>query len=207
MQDYSDSLFDFLSPELLIKLSPKRKIEFAAGRFCAYKAFEMNEVFNCNEIGVCSDRSPDWPLGWVGSITHTGGFASAVVARSETIRSIGIDSEHIMGSEVVREVMETILLPTELALWKTHLHSQLDFNTYVTLIFSAKESAYKCLNPILGVFFDFQEIEILFVDLKAGTFSFRILKMFTDYDYLKKAIIGKFVIFEPLIHSSVEIEA
>jgi hypothetical protein len=55
----------------------KRRAEFAAGRVCARSALaELGAPLA--PLGVRPDRSPDWPAGLTGSITHTQGFCGAV---------------------------------------------------------------------------------------------------------------------------------
>jgi enterobactin synthetase component D len=206
MEALSQSSFGCLSPERIRSFSPKRKLEFIAGRFCALKAFERLGIENCPEIGVRPNRSPDWPQGWIGSITHTDGFASAAVASVDTLRGLGIDSERVMSPETAHEVARFVLLPSELVLWKRLLRSILSFESYVTLVFSAKESAYKCFNTIAGRFFDFHDVEILAVHLPTGIIKFKIAQTLS-ISITGSTFEGRFEITPQFIHTAVELSS
>src|SRR5882757_7343847 len=58
-----------------------RREQFAAGRACARRGLFELGIVNF-PLAVAEDRRPIWPEGITGSITHTKGFAAAVVARS-----------------------------------------------------------------------------------------------------------------------------
>src|SRR5205814_2684364 len=67
------------APPILIQAVPKRRAEFFAGRLCAMLAIE--ELCGmAHAVPVKPDRSPSWPEGLLGSITHTDHRALAVVA-------------------------------------------------------------------------------------------------------------------------------
>src|SRR5437667_3257012 len=69
-------------PPTIEQAVPKRRLEFAAGRQCAHEALRVLAPLDGHSpIGIALDRSPVWPPGFVGSIAHTQGFASAAVAR------------------------------------------------------------------------------------------------------------------------------
>ncbi len=53
-------------------------------------------------IGKNQDRSPRWPAGFVGSISHSRNWVVAAAARGEDYASIGIDSEPIASAEQAR---------------------------------------------------------------------------------------------------------
>src|SRR5690606_7567998 len=60
----------------------KRQTEFLAGRLCAHEA--LRRLLGVPSIpAVAEDRSPCWPSGVVGSITHGGGWAGVIAARAE----------------------------------------------------------------------------------------------------------------------------
>ncbi len=75
---------------LLGRAVPRRLSEFVAGRRCAARALEPSLARGATDIGMIGrrpDRSPIWPAGSVGSITHTGCYAAAAV--SGCVRSVG----------------------------------------------------------------------------------------------------------------------
>lgn len=136
----------------------KRKAEFIAGRYCARAALAQ---LDCNlpvtqddaAIGIGANREPLWPQNIVGSITHTHGYASAIVAGRDKVRAVGVDSETWIDAERAENLRRQILTSTEdhtdcANFFESHRH-------YLTLVFSAKESLFKCLFPLVNRFFDF----------------------------------------------------
>jgi 4'-phosphopantetheinyl transferase EntD len=92
------------------------------------------------------------------------------VSRSETHRSLGIDAE--VNGRVGAELFPRVLTERELAFvtaFESARHEQL-----ATLLFSAKESFYKCQHPLTGRFLGFQDVEVD-VSFAAGRFSVRVL--------------------------------
>ena len=85
----------FLHPEeaaCVRRSVEKRRLEFSAGRFCARMALSQLGVHDFSLLPD-ADRVPLWPPGVVGSISHCSGLAVAAVARSESVKSIGVDVE------------------------------------------------------------------------------------------------------------------
>lgn len=147
----------------------KRRHEYAATRLLARRAFAALGLGPL-PLPNREDRSPVWPAGVVGSLTHTDGFCAVAVALVATHRSLGIDAE--VDGRVGHELFSRVLTPKELAFvsgFEPGQHSSL-----ATLLFSAKESFYKCQHPLTGRFLGFQEVE-LDIDLEANQFRVRLL--------------------------------
>ncbi len=141
---------------------PKRRAEFLAGRWAcehALAALGFGEPAISARVAKHADRSPIWPPGVVGSITHGAGLAVAAVAWSSDYSSLGIDVEWLLGSEQAREVAASIGDDAEYELLAA-ARPELDAASRVTLLFSAKESAYKCLYPWLGEFLEFAHLKL-----------------------------------------------
>jgi len=119
----------------------KRRREFAFGRACARRALGMSVA-----IPVGQGGAPIWPNGVTGSITHTDDYAAAAVVRTGLI---GIDVESLAHAAKVPELLATVARPSERAL-------------PAALVFSAKESVYKCLYPTQRRFLEFQQVELAF---------------------------------------------
>ncbi|MGY3133877.1 hypothetical protein ACVWZM_004559 [Bradyrhizobium sp. USDA 4501] len=66
----------------------KRRREFAAGRYCARCALSQLG-FPTVAIPSAPDRSPVWPAGALGSVSHDSSLCFAVAARRTAFRSIG----------------------------------------------------------------------------------------------------------------------
>jgi len=146
-------------------------------------------------------REPYWPKSVRGSITHSEGFAAAAVGFAKDVSGIGIDLESL--SRVVdfnirrhvcvdkeREFLES--LPTEQA------------NRYLRIIFSAKESIFKCFFPISQTYLYFQDAEII-IDENNSEFSFSLSKACTGITSAGFQHSGRFSIKDDLLLTSIYI--
>ena len=145
----------------------KRRAEFGSARLCARQAL--------SQLGAAAvalvpgaDRAPVWPVGVVGSITHTQGYCGVVVARAERHASLGLDAEQ--DRPLAPELIEMICTPAE----RTHGDSR-----DAILYFAAKEAFYKCQYPLTRQYLDFQDVE-LELDAQRGEFRARVLRPLPD---------------------------
>jgi len=157
------SLHELLPPQLA-KAVPKRQAEFVAGRLCAMEALRAAGCIDVVPPGIHADRSPVWPEGFVGSITHAEGFASAAVAPCSRVRGIGIDSERIMNEATAAETAAVIVSEAEQSILLESGPNGISRAQRVTLVFSAKESVYKCLYPLTGLPLDFLDLSLEEID-------------------------------------------
>lgn len=164
----------FKLPAELASAVAVRQQEFEAGRYCALQALLQAGTENAPPIGILVDRSPAWPPGYAGSIAHSHGRATAAVALTSGILSLGIDFETVMDDKQASRVRERILLPAD----ERVVSSLNDWSESerVTLVFSAKEAIYKCLRPLCGEFFGFEDAELTLLDEASGTFRFVLTK-------------------------------
>ena len=137
------------------RMSPQRLREFTQGRAQARAALGMLGVPS-GPLPIGTDRAPVWPPGYVGSISHAGDIAVAVAASREQIAAVGVDLEPVVPLEP--ELLQRVCRPEELVRLLTVPTPALQ----AKLIFSAKESVYKCIAPVLGLFFEFADLEIVF---------------------------------------------
>jgi 4'-phosphopantetheinyl transferase EntD len=149
--------------------APTRLRDYAAGRLCARHAL--------GELGVAGfplepdeGGRPRWPQGMVGSITHTKGFCGAAVARRRQLRGIGLDAEAV--DRVTAEIWPQICTPGESA-WLRSLPSAAQARA-AALIFSGKETFYKCCAPAAGRWVDFPDVEVTLQGPLVGEGSFAI---------------------------------
>ncbi len=141
-----------------LKAVNKRQTEFLAGRICAHEA--LRRLTGAPLIlPVAEDRSPCWPAGVVGSITHGAGWAAAVAARAEHWRGLGLDVEKLLPSTRADRLAAEILTPAELLGYAELPEAQRALR--VTLTFSIKESLFKALYPLVQKRFYFQEAELI----------------------------------------------
>jgi 4'-phosphopantetheinyl transferase EntD len=135
-------------------MSAKRLREFSAGRHCARRALaHLGHAPVALPVGP--GRAPLWPAGIIGSISHTAEIAVAVVARQAQLQSLGIDVES--ADPLEPGLLELVCRDDERAAMAV---SGLEHGLGAKLIFSAKESVYKCLWPLTGVFLEFHDIGI-----------------------------------------------
>ena len=133
----------------------KRQAEYLAGRVCARAALQHLDG-RVYVPGTHEDRSPIWPAGISGSITHGKGWAAAVVARQEDCRGLGLDQESLLSVERATRLAGEILTEAELQ----RMDPQ-QTGPVVTLTFSLKESLFKALYPIVLQRFYFEHAEVL----------------------------------------------
>jgi len=72
----------------------KRQREFAAGRRCCESL--LKQFGNSEQVWANADRSPAWPLGFTGSISHSKNWTWAAVAEQTELVSVGIDTEPVL---------------------------------------------------------------------------------------------------------------
>jgi 4'-phosphopantetheinyl transferase EntD len=128
------------------------------------------------ELGIASrplvprsDRSPTWPAGVVGSITHTKDYCAVVVARGSALRSVGVDAEADRTLEL--GLITLICTAEERQRMARRPHGDRDAIVY----FAGKEAFYKCQYPLTRTFLDFQDVD-LELDHAAGTLRVRAVR-------------------------------
>lgn len=181
----------------------KRQTEFLAGRICAYEA--LRRVTGVPGIPTTAeDRSPCWPSGIVGSITHGAGWAAVVVARSDQWRGLGLDVEKMLPVARADRLAAEILTPRELEGYAGLDDAQRAMR--VTLTFSIKESLFKALYPLVKTRFYFQEAELTHHDTD-GNARLRLLNDLSEEWRTGAELEGQFVQFDDYLLSLVSIPA
>jgi enterobactin synthetase component D len=158
-------------PERLHKAAAGRIDEFLAGRYCALMASKALAKPLTN-LTVGDNRGPLWPDELVGSISHTKSFAMAAVDLKSRCRSLGIDVESIINPKRFENIQELITTSEDRKLLQTFIGNDLDLAR--TIVFSAKESLYKALNPLCSCFIEFQEASMAKIDLSSGKFVLKL---------------------------------
>ncbi len=146
------------APAAVLRAVNKRQSEFLAGRICARAG--LQQLTNQALVpALGEDRAPLWPVGLSGSITHSNGWAAAIVANQQHWRSLGLDCEVLLSAERASRLAGEILTAAELqrlAALPEAQHAWL-----VSLTFSAKESLFKALYPLVQKRFYFHDAELL----------------------------------------------
>ena len=165
-----------LSPRLA-RAAPRRVATFLAGRHCALAALRAaGAMVPGDDLPMDDIGAPCWPVGFVGSITHTHRLAAAVVAPGEAYAGLGIDCEHLLGDDQATELATTVVPELPMSSAGDDARVPLDRATLVTVAFSAKESFYKCLAPLTGVFFEFHDAILVEIDVAAGRLRLRLAR-------------------------------
>jgi 4'-phosphopantetheinyl transferase EntD len=163
--DWEDESHLLLSNErpMLTGMPPHRARELIAGRALAHGLM--------HELGVAqqpvlrrNDRSPDWPLGVRGSITHTSRFCAVALALAAGTAALGIDLE-LWRRLADRSAWPIICRDDE-------LDPSLPDGTASLIaarIFCAKEAFYKAQFPRTGQSLDHHDVRIT-IGLDADTF-------------------------------------
>lgn len=148
---------------------PKRVAEYTAGRVCARAALSRLGVAPVS-IPSRADRTPVWPAGFTGSISHGDGRCVAVAAPLSAALSLGIDVERAALEDTA--LHPYICHADQLAALAAR--AELPLAAWVALMFSAKEAFYKAWYPLTGRFLEFHEVRVGFTVApggSAGTFT------------------------------------
>jgi 4'-phosphopantetheinyl transferase EntD len=124
-------------------LPPHRQREFHAGRSVLRAALGQDVEILSDDRGA-----PVLPAGWVGSLSHKGDLAAALVAPDSGAR-VGIDLEHARPS--MQPIERHVLGERERAAIT---------GARVTLAFAIKEAIYKAIDPFVRRYVAFTEVEL-----------------------------------------------
>jgi len=181
--------------------SSKRRDEFSLGRYCARKALSKFEMESVPILRNTESREPLWPKTVRGSITHTEGFAAAAVGMTKDVSGIGIDLESL--SKVVDfNIRRHVCVEKEQKFLESLNDEQA--NQYLRIIFSAKESIFKCFFPISKTHLTFKDAEII-IDEKNSEFSFLLTKACAGITSAGFQHSGRFSINNDLLLTSIYI--
>lgn len=142
----------FLSPRAV----EKRQLDFTAGRVAARHALVAQGLPKDTAITRNEDRSPCWPPSYVGSISHAKDWAVACAAKASSIRAVGLDLEHIKQASNI-SILPRVASATE---QEWIVSDGVEDYKKTIMLFSAKESFYKMLYPLVQQFFGFSAVEL-----------------------------------------------
>lgn len=177
----------------------KRYREFTAGRLCARKVLKKLGVDNFPLL-VGDSRQPLWPPGVVGSISHC--YDNCVVAATKDthIAGLGIDVE---DSATLEAGIKSLICRKSEEQWVSGV-SKPDCVDWAKIIFSAKESVYKCLFPLKNIYMDFREVEIEF-DLENNEFFINLFNLEIARFVESYTMTGRFSHTNEYVYTSVEL--
>ena len=176
-QNLHDQEFQLLSEEHAVAESfgsQKRRDEFKLGRICAHRALSRFGLESEPILRNPETREPCWPDSVWGSITHSAGFAAVAVGLKKEIKGVGIDLESFSRS-VDFKIRRHVCVDSELE-WLESLPTK-RANRALRIIFSAKESIFKCIYPGTKTYLTFKDAAVS-VNETEKNFSFIIFKSF-----------------------------
>lgn len=151
--------------EHVAKAVPARRAEFLTARVLARHALERLG-FEPKELVPNPDRSPRWPRGAVGSISHTAGLCAVAVAKAPDIVGVGLDLEPATALDAdLEDMVCTAREQADLERLEPAARG-----VAAKLIFCAKEAFYKCQHPLAGLELEFTDIAVTF-DRGGGRFA------------------------------------
>lgn len=140
---------------------PRRRLQYAVTRHLARECFGQMGLARC-ELLNASDRSPQWPSGVVGSLSHTDAWCGVAASVDPSVKAVGIDAERDAPLSV--EVAKRVLTPKEIGHLRAACASNVSceelFLTRAKLSFSAKEAVYKCQYSITKTYLGFRDVEL-----------------------------------------------
>ncbi|MBA3455555.1 MAG: 4'-phosphopantetheinyl transferase superfamily protein [Deltaproteobacteria bacterium] len=140
---------------LAATLSPVRRRELVAGRSALRAALAELAPGLADSPLLADDRgAPILPEGWVGSVSHKGPRAAALIAPAGAAR-IGIDLERAAPPR--QDIARWILTQREQMFL---VDRGIDRGLASTLRFSIKEAIYKAVDPFVRRYVAFTEVEL-----------------------------------------------
>lgn len=190
---YDDQQFERLAvawPQEFLRATVKRKAEFLSGRYLARQLLEAND--QVPDVPIGSHRQPLWPSGWVGSITHSNGCAISALAPSSRVSVLGIDLEHWLEDTTADKISAMIVDSEEAEI----LAGPMSYGAMLTFAFSAKESLFKAIFPLVGYYFDFDLAKLRELNFSAGTFTVEIAKDLSETVLAGDVFRGNFIAYD-----------
>lgn len=147
-------------PDSLSNAVRKRQAEFAAGRYCAAKALTHIGIKDAH-VPIGKDRSPVWPRGVVGSISHSKTRVAAIASLDSTVKGLGVDIEEVIPTKTANDIQGQIIFGKEVERLQ---HPTMTKDLIFTLIFSLKESFFKAAYPQVKRYFGFEAVALETID-------------------------------------------
>lgn len=132
-------------------VSLKRRVDYTLGRAAARKVLSQIGFPVVSPVLRGEHREPLWPVGVVGSISHSGGYGVAVAAWQQDVPALGLDIQKI-EERYTDELIARFADPDEFD-WV--LSDPAKRTERAVRLFSAKESIFKALYVLRRVWFAF----------------------------------------------------
>jgi len=179
--------------------SSKRKTEFSQGRSSAHQALAKFKLESEPILRNAETREPCWPDRIRGSITHSGEYVAAAVGLADDVSGIGIDLESLSRA-VDFNISRHVCVEKELEWLKTL--SPTKANQGLRIIFSAKESIFKCLFPISKTYLYFKDATVE-IDEDSAEFTFTLSRECSGITEAGFQHSGKFSIINKMLLTAI----
>lgn len=133
----------------------KRQREFLQTRNLARELMALLG-FPAQPILAGPDRAPQWPKDLVGSLTHNDTHGAVALARSGTLRGVGLDIE--TQGRIEDRLWDHLFTQNEQQALRALPAEQIQYEA--TAIFSIKEAFYKFQFPLTKSWVGFQDVEV-----------------------------------------------
>ena len=146
--------------------SVTRRQEYLRARYL------VREILDCSEaLPPSVHGAPSWPAGWKGSISHKDGHVAVAVSNEAQWRGLGIDVE---SCAKVRINIESRIIDEEEARILDAYEGIWDRPSLLAMVFSFKESIFKCHFPLGRKMFYFHDAQVEDIDLGLGVLRARL---------------------------------
>jgi len=124
------------------------------------------------------------------------------------IRAIGIDCEPTLTASAAHDIGR-IVFPeaAEAADACASLSAAMEWAAAVTVVFSAKESLYKCLRPLVDIFFEFADAHVVGASAADGTLRLRLLRGLSQEFAMGAEFEARFAVASGVVWTSVTLAA
>jgi enterobactin synthetase component D len=169
-EQYQETLWQQLAvpfPDSLAGAVTKRRAEYLAGRWCSQQLLDAADIHG--HVLRAENRAPHWPSGAMGSISHSGDRALALMVADAIPWRVGVDLERF-DAEVMRNCGPEIISDAEVMRLGAAGYGD---EWGILLAFSAKESLYKALWPEVRRYFGFHAAALVAADERSFALELR----------------------------------
>lgn len=154
-----DHLADLLPEErdIVAHAVASRRCEFSSARYLAHRLLREIGCFP-QPLLLLDDRSPSWPQGVLGSLSHSRHWCAALITQiGGKILGVGVDLED--QRPLRAELFPEILTLREREALAT-IESREQQSVQALASFSLKEAVYKCMYPVGNTGLGFHAVEV-----------------------------------------------
>lgn len=155
LHDCRSDALSAVEADLLQPRSARRMQQSLAVRALARQLIADCGLDAGSPIGLAAQGWPQFPPQLCGSLSHSTQAAAAAVARRSDWIAVGIDIEPLQA--LPDGVAELVGNPAE---WRQVAQLPGGVQRWGRALFGIKECFYKCMNPITGLWIEFDEVEV-----------------------------------------------